>query len=265
MTLIIDRLNVSYGSRQVLHDVSTRVLEPGSFIGLIGPNAAGKSTLFKALAGLIRPRAGTMELNGKSLDALPRAERARQVVYMPQAYGCNAALTVFESVLLALKQKGGWRVGAEQVERVSGALHKLALANLADRPIGALSGGQAQMVAVAQSLVRAPNLMLLDEPTSALDLHHQLSILTRIHDAARDGGMVVIAALHDLNLAAKFCNRLVLLRDGRVVAEGPTREVLALPAIGETYRVETSLETSRSGNPYVDARLPRQNAMRAVA
>lgn len=265
MTLIIDKLTVSYGNRQVLHQVSTEALAPGSFIGLIGPNAAGKSTLFKALGGLVRARSGTMELDGKSLDALSRTERARQVVYMPQAYGCNAALTVFESVLLALKQEGGWRVGGDQIARVSATLDTLSIPHLSDRPIGALSGGQAQMVAVAQCLVRAPRLMLLDEPTSALDLHHQLSILTRIHEEARRGGMVVIAALHDLNLAAKFCDRLILLRDGHVVAEGETRKVLALPAIGETYQVTTSLETSRSGNAYVDARLPERIPVRAVA
>ena len=265
MTLLIDKLSVAYGSQQVLHDVSTATLEPGSFIGLIGPNAAGKSTLFKALCGLVRVRSGTMQLDGKSLDSLTRSERARQVVYMPQAFGCNAALTVFESVLLALKQEGGWRVGGGQIASVSDTLHKLTITHLANRPVGALSGGQAQMVAVAQCLVRAPRLMLLDEPTSALDLHHQLSILTRIHNETRSGGMVVIAALHDLNLAAKFCDRLVLLRNGRVVAQGPTRAVLALPAIGETYRVETSLETSRAGNAYVDARLPERTTVRAVA
>lgn len=265
MTLLIDRLDVRYGDRAVLHEVSFGPLEPGSFTGLIGPNAAGKSTLFKALAGLVRIRGGSMTMDGRPLGGMGRAERARQVVYMPQAYGCNAALTVYESVLIALKQNASWRVGRARLARVDAVLGKLSLIHLADRPLGALSGGQAQMVAVARCLVREPRLMLLDEPTSALDLHHQLSILTRVREAAGPGGMAVMAALHDLNLAARFCDRLILISEGRIVAEGPTRDVLALPAIGKAYGVRTSLEIASSGNAYVDAQLPGRRQIRAVA
>jgi iron complex transport system ATP-binding protein len=112
------------------------------------------------------------------------------------------------------------------------------------------------MVAVAQTLVRAPEVILLDEPTSALDLHHQLSIMTSIRTEVSKRRPVVMAALHDLNLAAKFCDRLVLLRDGKVRADGLPADILSLPAIGETYRVETDLEQTQRGALYVDARLP---------
>lgn len=255
MTLQINNLTVGYGRKAVLENISIADVAPGSFVGVIGPNAAGKSTLFKTIAGLIGPLSGEVRLEGVSLTHLPRRERARAIAYMPQAYGCNALLTVYESVLLALKQTSGWRVKRDNLTRVSATLAALNLSHLADRGIADLSGGQAQMVAVAQTLVRAPRMVLLDEPTSALDLHHQLSILGSVRDQMRAQGTIVMAALHDLNLAAKFCDRLILINRGRLLADGPPEEVLSLSAIGETYKVTTSLETTRRGSLFVDATL----------
>ncbi|MEM1289607.1 MAG: ABC transporter ATP-binding protein [Pseudomonadota bacterium] len=255
MTLEIANLRAGYGRKAVLQDVSVPHIQGGAFVGLIGPNASGKSTLFKALAGLIKPMSGAIEISGQDVTHLSRRDRARRVAYMPQAFGCNALLTVFESVLLALKQTTGWRVRADNLDRVADTLNALGLTHLASRGIADLSGGQAQMVAVAQTLVRAPEVILLDEPTSALDLHHQLSIMTSIRNEMVRKKPVVMAALHDLNLAAKFCDRLVLLREGVILADGPPDEILSLPEIGETYRVLTNLERTSRGDLYVDARL----------
>lgn len=255
MSLEINNLSSGYGSRTILQDINVPAIVPGNFIGLIGPNAAGKSTLFKTLAGLITPMTGSIHLNGADITHLPRRERARRVAYMPQAYGCNALLTVFESVLLALKQTSGWRVKDDNLDRVSDTLAALGLSHLSSRGIADLSGGQAQMVAVAQTLVRQPEVILLDEPTSALDLHHQLSVMTSIRAEANRRRPVVMAALHDLNLAAKFCDRLILIRSGRILADGGPADILSLPAIGETYRVQTDLERTRRGDLFVDARL----------
>lgn len=256
MTLNIINLASGYSGQAVLDDVNVASIEGGSFVGLIGPNASGKSTLFKTLAGLIHPMSGNIDLDGEDITNLKRRDRARRVAYMPQAFGCNALLTVFESVLLALKQTSGWRVNSDNLDRVSDTLNVLGLSPLSNRGIADLSGGQAQMVAVAQTLVRAPEVILLDEPTSALDLHHQLSIMTSIRTEVGRRKPVVMAALHDLNLAAKFCDRLILLRDGKILADGLPADILALPVIGETYRVETDLERTQRGTFYVDARLP---------
>lgn len=255
MTLEIDALSAGYGRHRVLQDVTVPGIAPGAFVGVIGPNASGKSTLFKTLAGLLKPKGGAIRLDGGDLSGLSRRERALAVAYMPQAYGCNALLTVFESVLLALKQTSGWRVGHDNLQRVSATLEALRLSHLAGRGIADLSGGQAQMVAVAQTLVRAPRVVLLDEPTSALDLHHQLSVLGSVRAEMQARGTIVMAALHDLNLAAQFCDRLVLVNEGRILADGPPDRVLALSEIGETYRVRTSLETTRRGSLFVDATL----------
>ncbi|MEP5760406.1 MAG: ABC transporter ATP-binding protein [Litoreibacter sp.] len=256
MTLNIQQLASGYSGRVVLENVNIPAINGGSFVGLIGPNASGKSTLFKTLAGLIQPMGGTIDIDGEDITHLKRRDRAKRVAYMPQAFGCNALLTVFESVLLALKQTSGWRVNSDNLDRVSDTLFALGLTHLSSRGIADLSGGQAQMVAVAQTLVRAPEVILLDEPTSALDLHHQLSIMTSIRTEVGRRKPVVMAALHDLNLAAKFCDRLVLLRDGKILADGLPADILSLPAIGETYRVETDLEKTQRGALYVDARLP---------
>lgn len=259
MNLVIENVNAGYARRPVLHNITIDPIEPGQFVGLIGPNASGKSTFFKTLSGLLRPSSGAIRVGDEDLAGMRRRERAQRISYMPQAFGCNAILTVFESVLLALKQTTGWRVGAENLERVSDTLLALNLSHLADRGLGDLSGGQAQMVAVAQTLVRDPAIVLLDEPTSALDLHHQLSIMSSVRTEMKARGTIVMAALHDLNLAAEFCDRLILIRDGRIVADGLPNEILALNAIGETYGVETALEHTRRGSLYVDAKLPEKS------
>ena len=255
MSLTLQNIDLSYGRNQVLFDVSINTVNRGEFVGLIGPNASGKSTLFRAITGLVKPSGGRVMLGDTDLAKLRRSERARRVAYMPQAYGCNAALSVFESVLLALKQTTGWRVKAANLSRVEEVLSELSLSHIADRSIGALSGGQAQMVAVAQTLVRDPSLVLLDEPTSALDLHHQLSILSSIRKAIHTRDMIGIAALHDLNLAAQFCDRLILIREGRVIADGPPKDVLSLDEIGQTYNVTTHLNHTERGSLFVEARL----------
>jgi iron complex transport system ATP-binding protein len=258
MTLNITNLKAGYSKNAVIHDISLAELKRGAFVGLIGPNASGKSTLLKTLAGLVTPMSGQISIGADDVTNMPRKDRARRVAYMPQAFGCNALLSVFESVLLALKQTTGWQVKSNNLDCVSDTLNALGLSHLASRGIADLSGGQAQMVAVAQTIVRSPEVILLDEPTSALDLHHQLSILTSIRREMERTKSIVMAALHDLNLAAKFCDRLILLRDGVILADGAPDKILAMPEIGETYRVETDLERTSRGALYVDARLPVQ-------
>ena len=222
---------------------------------MLGPNASGKSTFFRTIAGLIRAQSGQIHLDGVNLAGLRRNERARKVAYMPQAFASNAVLTVFEAVLLALKQSTGWRVRVVNLDRVTQTLAGLGLLHLADRDLGQLCGGQAQMVAVAQVLVRDPRVVLLDEPTSALDLLHKLTILHAVRAEVQTSGRIALAALHDLNLAAEFCDRLILIREGRMVADGPPAEVLARPKIGQVYGVATALEHTRRGPVYVDAHL----------
>lgn len=255
MTLSIKNLTAGYGRTTILRNLSAPDIQSGQLVGVIGPNAAGKSTLFKSLTGIVKPKQGEILLNDVDLISQGRSSKARRVAYMPQTYSCNALLSVFESVLLALKQTSGWRVKSNNLLRVETMLRDLGLQHLSSRGLSELSGGQSQMIAVARTLVRDPELVLLDEPTSALDLHHQLSIMTSIRRAVTRRNIIAMVALHDLNLAAEYCDRLILVRDGQILADGTPQTVLAMSEIDETYRVEASLETTKRGSFYVDARL----------
>ncbi len=238
MTLSANNLSVLFGSRRVLHDTGFDALQPGQLTALIGPNAAGKSTLFRTIAGLVTAKSGTVMLGGQNLDQLSARKRLQQVCFMPQFFTANAALSVFDVVLMAQKQLAGWRVRTEEMTAVAQNLHDAGIGHLADAYIGELSGGQAQMVSVCQALTRQSEVYLFDEPTSALDLRHQLDVMTRIRDAMRARGAVGVMALHDLNLAARYADHLVLIGGGKILAQGSPDQVLSDPVIAQTYDVE---------------------------
>lgn len=234
-------LSFSYGARAILNDASAGPLEPGKLTALIGPNASGKSTLFKVIAGLLLPASGQVSLGRTNLAVLSTKDRLSRIRFMPQFFAANAALTVFDVVMMAEKQLQGWRVTPQDMTRVAEALHDGGIGHLAEAFVSELSGGQSQMVSCVQALIRPADVYLFDEPTSALDLHHQLSVLGRIRDAVRARDAVGVVALHDLNLAARFADHLILLGQGRVLAEGPPHDVLRDPALAQTYGVDVTI------------------------
>ena len=218
MSIRIEGLTFAYGSTPVLDDVTLPAARPGELVGLVGPNAAGKSTLLKCAAGLLRAKTGRLWLDDAEVSTRDQWRRLRrQVTYLPQEYASTAAITVFEAVLVARQQTASWVVGDDDVAAVATILDELRLEPLALRYLSELSGGQRQMVAVAQSLAREPRVLLLDEPTSSLDLQRQLELLQLVRSLAAERSMTVLIALHDLNLAARFVDRLVVLHQGRVV------------------------------------------------
>ncbi|MEM9580538.1 MAG: ABC transporter ATP-binding protein [Pseudomonadota bacterium] len=243
MTLHAQGLTHSYGARTVLKNAGFDALEPGRLTALIGPNASGKSTLFKVLSGLAVPQSGTACLNGTDLATLTLRERLKRVCFMPQFFTANAALTVFDVVMMAYKQLKGWSVSPADINAVSEALEIAGIGHLSEAYIAELSGGQSQMVSVAQALIRRADVYLFDEPTSALDLRHQLEVLARIRQTMQARQTIGIVALHDLNLAARFADTLILLREGEICAQGAPEDVLRQPEIAETYGVtiETTL------------------------
>ncbi|WP_424987159.1 ABC transporter ATP-binding protein [Microbulbifer sp. S227A] len=236
-------LSFSYGKRQVLGGAGFDPLKPGQLTALIGPNAAGKSTLFRLIAGLLRPASGAVHLNGTDLGTLSSRARLRRVCFMPQFFAANAALTVFDVVMMAHKQLRGWRVSEDDMQAVGRALHKYGIGHLAEAYVSELSGGQSQMVSVAQALVRQSDVYLFDEPTSALDLRHQLEVLHQIKTVVAERGAIGMVALHDLNLAARFADHLILIGGGEVLAQGHPNEVLRSPAISSTYGVDVEITT----------------------
>ena len=237
MTLEVRALNFAYGPRPGRRNAGFAPLKPGQLTALIGPNASGKSTLFRAIAGLLKAT-GTVTLGQTDLATLSPKARLSRVCFMPQFFAANAALTVFDVVMMARKNLSGWRVTPEDTEAVGEALYNARIGHLSEANISELSGGQAQMVSVAQALIRQADVYLFDEPTSALDLHHQLDVLSRIRATIANRNAVGIVALHDLNLTARFADHLILLRQGRVLAEGAPAQVLHQPEIGATYGVD---------------------------
>lgn len=237
MSLSINALRVAYGSRTVIHNLSLPPLPSGSLLALVGPNGAGKSTLLRALAGL-EPMKGALTLEGVDVTRLSFAERARRLSYMPQQLPPGIALGVLESIIVGLRVSGADNPPAIAFE----ALRQLGIEHLAERGLDALSGGQKQLVALAQLLARNPQVLLLDEPTSALDLHYQLRVMDAVRQRVQDQRLLAIAVLHDINLAASHADTLVMLNQGRVVACGTPQEVLQPALLAEVYGVEARVE-----------------------
>ncbi len=254
--LAIEGLRVAYGRHPVLRGVSVPALRPGTVTALLGPNASGKSTLLRSVAGLKRPEAGRILLDGRAIEGMKLAERTRFVRYVPQVYAAAARLTVFDAVLVAARTAGAAGGGAAVAARVEAILARTRVAHLAQRMICDLSGGQQQLVALAQGLVQPAPVLLLDEPTSALDLRHQLEALALLRAIAAADGHIAVVALHDLSLAARHADRVLLMDHGAVVADGPPAEVFADPVCGRTYGVDLVAETSRRGTLMIDAALP---------
>ncbi|MCC6454079.1 MAG: ABC transporter ATP-binding protein [Caldilineaceae bacterium] len=240
MKLTVEGISFHYGSRAVLQDVTLKSAEPGKLTALIGPNAAGKSTLFKCMAGLLHP-SGRLLLNNRPLTSYTREKLAEHICYLPQEVTVNAVLTVFEAVLLARKQHASWHASDDDLMAVANGLQTLGISHLSLRYLNELSGGQKQMVSLAQALVRKPDILLLDEPTSALDLHHQLKVLELVQRITVERQMITFIALHDLNLAAQFADHFVVIKDGRIYGCGNGRSMLTTEMIGTVYNVEAQV------------------------
>lgn len=244
MSLIARDISVRFGSRRVLDRLTLPELKAGEVTVLAGPNAAGKSTLLRAIAQLV-PHQGSTVLDGQDLARLPALDRARLVGFMPQTLPSGAALIALETVIAALR--AGRSIPAQQAETAAMTiLEQLGVAHLALEPLDALSGGQRQMVSLAQATVRDPRLLLLDEPTSALDLARQVRLLSHLRRLAGEG-RVVVAVLHDLALAAQWADRIVLIHDGKVHAEGRPDTVLTPALLAQVYGVEARVERCSRG------------------
>ncbi|MDF3852847.1 ABC transporter ATP-binding protein [Paracoccus sp. P2] len=242
--LLAQGISVRYGARSVLTGLDLPLLRPGEVTVLAGPNAAGKSTLLRAIAQL-QPHGGQVLLDGHDLAHVPMRDRARLIGFMPQSLPSGSSLVALESVIAALR--AGETLGARQADAAAMAvLDKLGIGSLALEPLSALSGGQRQMVSLAQAIVRDPRLLLLDEPTSALDLARQVRLLSELRRLAGEG-RIVVAVLHDLALAAQWADRIVLIHGGHTHAEGRPEQVLTPQLLAQVYGVEARVERCSRG------------------
>ena len=238
-------LTFRYRSRTILDGVDFAI-RAGEVHGIIGPNGTGKSTLLKTLAGLIRPESGSISLQGSDLHSLSAKQRARGLAFLPQHTYVDADLDVRTVVTLGRyahqSRLDRFRAGPtmQDSSAVDDALERVGIAHLAQRTIVSLSGGQKQLVFVAKQLAQQSRVLLLDEPVSALDLGYQLEVLQLLRELAREGQGIAVV-LHDLNLAARFCDRLTALHQGVVKQTGPPEEVLTEQVVNELYGITSSV------------------------
>jgi iron complex transport system ATP-binding protein len=233
--IALDALTVVLGDRAVVDRVDLDVAD-GEWLGLIGPNGAGKTTLLRAIARLV-PYSGSIALDGRDIRRMHRTELSRLVAVVPQDPSTPPWMTVAEYVLLGRTPHLGRlaKEGTRDREVAARALERLDLLGYRDRLLGTLSGGERQRVVVARALAQEARVVLLDEPTAALDIGHQQQALELLDVLRAESGLTLVAAMHDLTLAAQYADRMVLLDAGRVVADGPPRDVLTEALIGAHY------------------------------
>lgn len=244
----------SYGKATVLRGVSIQV-QPGEIVGLIGPNGAGKSTLLHLLCGYLRPAMGSVVLGGHDAASLTRHDLARQVALVPQFADLSFGYRVLETVLMGRHAYGGLSVfdSREDLEQAYQALQEVDMTNLAERPVTELSGGEQRLVLIARALAQQSPTLLLDEPLAALDPKHQWQILTLLKSQAVQG-RAILATFHDLTAAARWCNRLVLLHQGQVLAEGAASHVLQPNLLETAYQLPLISTVDDSG--FIQVHLP---------
>jgi iron complex transport system ATP-binding protein len=266
-TLELHGIEASYpgrpASRPVLRGIDLR-LDPGEMLALIGPNGAGKSTLLRLAGGVLRPSAGSASLLDRDLSTMRPREVARQVAVVPQEGPIPVGLVVREMVGLGRTPYARLLLGptAHDREMVDWALAAAGVDELAERFVDELSGGERQRVILARALAQEPRLLLLDEPTANLDLHHQVAMLELVRGLTCERGLAVLAAVHDLQLAALYCDRVALMHAGRIVSQGPPEAVLTEPLLLEAFGQRVVLsEHPTHGVPLV-ALVPNGNARR---
>ncbi|MGM0689901.1 MAG: ABC transporter ATP-binding protein [Bacillota bacterium] len=235
MIIRVNGLSFSYNSRPVLKDVSLE-LAGGEILGVIGPNGSGKSTLLKCMDRILKPKGGSILIDGKAINSFTMSELARLIGFVPQREENRFPVEVFDAILMGRKPFLNWKPSPKDMEKVSEIIEVLKLQDIALRDIGSISGGERQKVIIARAIAQEPEMLLLDEPTSYLDLRHQLEVMDIIKDLAAKGTSSVVA-VHDLNLAARYCDKLVLLREGEIFAAGG-REVLQPENIEPVYQVK---------------------------
>ncbi len=238
--LQIQSLSVGYNDRLVLHDLNLDIL-PGQVLAVVGPNGTGKSTLIRTTSGVLKPCSGTVLVNGQDLTVMDFRQRARFMAVVPQAHALPDTFTVYQTVLLGRTPYLSWLGQSSALDHkcVRAALEQVGIADLAERRIGQLSGGEQQLVLLARALAQDTPVLLLDEPTSYLDIEHQSRILNLVRNLAVETNRAVLMVIHDLNQAGLYADRIALLSEGSVYALGNPGDVLTSENLAAVYHIPT--------------------------
>lgn len=250
--LSINELSFAYDQKQILHEIQLKV-GYGEVTMIAGPNGCGKSTLLKCITGALASK-GSISLNEKKISVLPLKEMSKIVAYVPQSLSnLPFPALVADMVLLGRRPYIRWDIGDDDYEILDKSFSMLDINEFAFRQYNELSGGEKQRVLIARALVQDPEVMLLDEPTSALDLLQQIRVLEIVKSLALQQNLIIIAAMHDLSLAARYADRLILMKEGRIVTDGRPDCILKDDIIREVYGVEAEVMISeRTGCPVIN-------------
>lgn len=241
---LLETSNVTfaYDKRPILNDANFTIRK-GEFVGLVGPNGSGKSTLLKVAIGILKADTGEVHLAGDRLTSLTRNQIARRAAFVPQDTGIGTGFTSYEVVAMGrFPYLGRFKPeGPEDLDAISKAFAATETEAFRDRYVNELSGGERQRVIIARALAQSTPLMVLDEPTANLDLSHQIEILSLVKDLCRNRGHAAVAAIHDLGFAARYCDRIAIVFGGRIVADGPPRDVVTSENLRKYFNVRATV------------------------
>ncbi len=240
MKMRIKGLVFSYNSIPTLKDVTLEI-NKSEIVAVVGPNGSGKTTLLKCIDRILKPQKGVILINGRDIKDFSQIEIARIIGYVPQSVKQLFPATVFEVVLMGRRPHVSWRCSKRDVEKVFKVLRLMEIEDIAMRDFNELSGGQQQKVLIARALAQEPEILLLDEPTANLDIRHQLEVMEIVRTIVKRKGMIAIVAIHDLNLASRYADRIVMMKDGKIFAAGKPDEILTPDNIEKTYNIKVKV------------------------
>ncbi len=246
MTLSAIKLSKRYGERRILSEISLEVGK-GELVAILGPNGSGKSTLIKAICGIISLDSGRVCSDGKDMREIGPQELSKIIGYVPQTYVPSDYMTVYDAVLIGRAPYMGWSYSDDDLDKAEEAMERMGIFDLSEMYVNDLSGGQMQKVVLARAIAQDPEYYLFDEPTSALDLRNQMVAMRAVKDAVSNDSSGALIALHDLNLAMRFCDRVVMLKDGRTFAAGPPDEAITQESISAVYGVASEIMEGEEG------------------
>ncbi len=250
LKLRLNDVTFSYTSTPILEEITMELAE-SEILGIVGPNGAGKSTLIRCIDRILKPEQGSILLDGQEVTEMSMIAIAKQIGYVPQSSTGVFPATVFDTVLVGRRPHIGWRSSESDEDKVWGILKLMDIEDLAMRDWGELSGGQQQKVLIARALAQEAGVLLLDEPTSNLDIKHQLEVMEIMTDLVAKRGLSVIMAVHDLNLASRYTDRVIIMKDGKIFDAGSPSKVLTTENVGSVYDVEVDVINRNGEKPYI--------------
>lgn len=249
MRLKIRDIEFSYGSDPILKDIRME-LERSEMLAIVGPNGVGKSTLIRCIDLILTPNKGSILLDGQDIKRINRTEVAKRMGYVPQNASQSFPATVYDTILIGRRPHLGWRSSEKDNEKILDVLELLGIEDLAMKDFNDLSGGQQQKVMIARALAQEADILLFDEPTSNLDIRHQLEVMEITENLIREKGISVIMAVHDLNLSARYADKVIMMYKGGIYRAGDPVSVLSMENIKNVYGVEVEV-SNRNGRPHI--------------